>query len=100
MVLTVSQRTLIVNYEIVKGICDFQSRQRCRETRLTSSHNLIKITTKLENNHFPEPSEIELNGSLTTTELKKPHLSTRSISVEMQKHGESEQAGPTTTCRG
>ena len=31
----------------------------------------IKITTKLENNHHSEPPEINLNGSHTTTELKK-----------------------------
>ena len=42
---------------------------------LTFSHNHIKITTKIQNNHHSEPSEIELNGSLTTTELKKPHIS-------------------------
>ena len=36
-------------------------------------HNQIKITTKLQNNHHLEPSETELNGSLTTMELKKPH---------------------------
>ena len=38
-------------------------------------HNQIKITTKLQNNHHLEPSETELNGSLTTMELKKPHPS-------------------------
>ena len=31
--------------------------------------------TTLQNNHHAEQSEIEWNGSLTTTELKKPHLS-------------------------
>ena len=36
----------------------------------------IKITTKLQKNHHSEPSEIELNGSLTTMELQKPHPST------------------------
>ena len=48
---------------------DFWSRWRHRQTWLTSSHHHIKIA-----NHS-EPSEIELNGSLTTTELKKPHPS-------------------------
>ena len=45
------------------------------QTWLASSHNYIKITTKIQNNHHSEPSEIELNGSLTTMELKKPHPS-------------------------
>ena len=36
-------------------------------------HNHIKITTKIWNNHNSEPSKIELNGSLKTKELKKPH---------------------------
>ena len=49
---------------------DFQSRWR-----LASPHNHIKSTTKLYNNHHLEPSEIMLNRSLTTTELKKPHPS-------------------------
>ena len=31
--------------------------------------------TTLQNNHHAEQSEIEWNGSLTTTELKKPHPS-------------------------
>ena len=42
---------------------------------LTSSHNHNKITIKIYNNHHSEPSEIKLNGSLITTELKKPHPS-------------------------
>ena len=51
---------------------DFQSRWQCRQTWLPSSHNHIKITTTIQNNHHSELSEIDLNGSLTTTELKKP----------------------------
>ena len=39
---------------------------------LPSSHN-IKSTTKIQNHHHSGLAEIELNGSLTTTELKKPH---------------------------
>ena len=39
---------------------------------LTSLHNYIKITSKIQNNHHSELSEIELSGTLTTTELKKP----------------------------
>ena len=35
----------------------------------------LKITTKLQNSHHSEPSEIKLNESLTITELKKPHPS-------------------------
>ena len=54
---------------------DFQSRWQCRQTWLPSSHNHIKITTKIQNNHHSELSEIDLNGSLTTMELKKPHPS-------------------------
>ena len=42
---------------------------------LASSHNHFKITTKIENNHHSELSEIELNMSLITMELKKPHPS-------------------------
>ena len=33
----------------------------------SSPHNHIKITTKIQNNHPSELSEIELNRSLTTT---------------------------------
>ena len=36
---------------------------------LTCQGQLVK------NNHHSEPSEVELNGSLTTAELKKPHPS-------------------------
>ena len=46
-------------------------------------HNHIKITNKIWNNHHVEPSEIELNGNLTTTELKKPHASRLVGGVEM-----------------
>ena len=53
----------------------FQSRWRQRQTWLASSHNYIKITTKIQNNHHSGHSEIELNRSLTTTELPKPHPS-------------------------
>ena len=42
---------------------------------LASSYNYIKITTKMQNNHHSEPAETELNGSLTTTELKTSHPS-------------------------
>ena len=35
----------------------------------------IKTTTQLQSNHHSQPPEIELNGSLTTAELKKPHPS-------------------------
>ena len=38
-------------------------------------HNHIKITAKLQNNHHSELSEIELNESLITIELKKAHPS-------------------------
>ena len=61
---------------------DFQSRWRRRLTWLASSHNHIKITTKIENHHHSELSEIELNGSLTTRELKKPHPSRLAGGVE------------------
>ena len=53
---------------------DFRSRWLCRKTQLFSSHNHIKITTKLHNNHYSELPEIELNGSPTTMQSKnKPH---------------------------
>ena len=51
---------------------------------VTSSHNHIKITTKIWNNHHSEPLEIKLNGSLTTIELKKPHPSKLVGGVQMQ----------------
>ena len=35
----------------------------------------MKITIKIWNNYHSELLEIELNGSLKTTELKKPHPS-------------------------
>ena len=44
-------------------------------TQLASFPTHIKITTKLQNSHHSEPSEIKLNGSLTSMELKKPHPS-------------------------
>ena len=53
---------------------NFQSRWWRGQTWLTSLHN-NKITTKIQNNHHSEPTKIKLNGSLTTTELKKPHPS-------------------------
>ena len=64
------------------SITHFWSRWQLRQTRLTSSHNHIKITTKLLNNHHSEPSEIEL----TTTELKKPHPS-RLVEGEETRQG-------------
>ena len=54
---------------------DFQSRRRHMQTWLVSLHNHIKITTKTYNNYHWFLSEIELNRSLTTTELRKPHPS-------------------------
>ena len=54
---------------------DFPSRWQHRQTQLASLHNHIRITTKIQNNHHSEESETELKGSLTTTELKKPHPS-------------------------
>ena len=53
----------------------FWSRWRHRQTWLTTSHRHIKTTTKIWNNHQLGTSEIKLNGSLTTTELNKPHPS-------------------------
>ena len=47
-------------------------------------HN-IKITTKLYNNHHSKLSEIKLNGSPTTMELKKPHPSRPLGGAEMPK---------------
>ena len=54
---------------------DFWSRRWCGKTWLASSHNHIKITTKIQSNHHSESSEIKVNGNLTTTELKKLHSS-------------------------
>ena len=56
-----------------KYIYNFLSRWWCRQVWLASSHNLNKITTKIQNNHCSELTEIKLNGNLTTMELKKPH---------------------------
>ena len=53
----------------------FWSRWQPRQTRLASSHNHIQITTKIQNHHHSGMSEITLNGSLTTIELKKQHPS-------------------------
>ena len=52
-----------------------QPRWRRRQTQLAPSHSHNKITTKTQNNHCSEPAEVELNGILTATELKKPHPS-------------------------
>ena len=60
-------------YKITYRGC--QSRWRHRQTWLASLHNHIKITAKIQHNHHAGMSEMELNGSLTTTELKKPHPS-------------------------
>ena len=46
---------------------------RRRHPQLSSSHNHIKITTKIQNNHHSELQELKLNASLTTMELEKPH---------------------------
>ena len=62
---------------------DFQSRWQHRQTQFTSSHNHIKITSEIQNNHHSELSGTELNRSLTTMELKKPHPP-RLGGVEMQ----------------
>ena len=43
----------------------------------------IKTTTQLQSNHHSHPPEIELNGSLTTAELKKPRPSRLVRGVEM-----------------
>ena len=59
------------NYTYKKS--DFWSRWWHRQTWLASLHNHIKITTKIWNNHHSGTLEIELNGSLTTMELKKPY---------------------------
>ena len=53
----------------------FWSRWQHRQTGLAPSHNHINVTTKIQNNHHSGMSEIKLNGSLTTTELKTPHPS-------------------------
>ena len=42
---------------------------------VASSHNHIIIISKIYNNHHSELSEVMLNRSLTTMELKKPHSS-------------------------
>ena len=42
---------------------------------LISSHNHIKIATKLQTKDHSELSEVKLNGNPTTIELKKPHQS-------------------------
>ena len=39
-----------------------------------SSHNHIETATEMQNSRHSEPSETELNGSLTATELRKPGL--------------------------
>ena len=51
----------------------FQSRWHCRQIWLTTSHYHIKITIKIQNSCHSDLLEIELNGSLTTIELRK-HL--------------------------
>ena len=62
-------------HSCILEVMDFWSRWQRRQTWLTSSHNHIKITTKIWNNYHSEPSEIVLNGSLTTTKFKKQHPS-------------------------
>ena len=54
-----------------------------KQTMLTSLLNHIKVATKIQKNHQSEPSEIELNDSLTTMELKKPYPSRLGGGVEM-----------------
>ena len=62
---------------------------------LVSSHNHIKITPKLQNNHYSILPEIKMNGSPTTTELKKKLLQD---CQEGQRGGDADLAGPTPTC--
>ena len=64
---------------------DFWLRWQHRQTWLTSLHNHIKITTKIQNNNHAGMSEIKLNRSLTTMELKKPHPSKPVGGVQMKK---------------
>ena len=59
-----------------------------------------QITTKIQNHHHSEPSEIELNGSLTTTELKKPHPFRLVDPPDCWRVGDTEQVGFTLTCGG
>ena len=62
---------------------DFWSRWQHRQTQLAFLHNIIKMTTNIQNNHHSELSEIKLNGSPTTMKLKEPHPSRLVGAVEM-----------------
>lgn len=55
----------------------------------SSSHNRIKITTKLEDKCHSKPSEIQLKASSISRDLKKKHTETG------RKGGDIEQTGPT-----
>ena len=67
-----------------------------------------KVTTRLQNKYHPETSEIELYGSPTTKDLKKPHSSRWVGEAALQKRAERQgeavcgrevaAAGPTFTC--
>ena len=50
---------------------------------LKSSHNHIRVTTKLQNNHYSEPPEIQLNKRLTTKDMKKnPHRDQQGAEID------------------
>ena len=46
-----------------------------------------KITTNFKTNNTPNCQKIELHGSLTTKDFKKPHSFRRAGGVEMQSWG-------------
>ena len=54
---------------------------------------LHTMVTKMWSNGHSEPSEIDLNGSLTTTELKRPHPSIQTG----ERGADMERAGPSHT---
>ena len=72
---------------------DFQSRWWHRQPWLTPSHNHIKITSKIWNNHHSEQSEIELNMYSHNYKIKE----TTSIQTR-GRCADAEQAGPLRMC--
>ena len=78
------QMVVCVYIESLKRIIlDFRSRWWHRQTWLTSLHNNVKITTKIQNSHHSELSEVELSRNLTTMELKKSHPSRLVESIQI-----------------
>ena len=59
-----------------------------------------KITTKIQNNYHPESSENRAIWKFNNQGIKEVTFIQMGRRVEMLRHRDAEQAGPTPTCGG